>query len=1068
MPPDSRQVDVQQERGERNPALAASATHQKLATAAGADDGQLTEPKLFPDEQELRRIIDLIPQTIVVLGRDGKAIFANRVALEYTGLSLDEVRADNFRERVFHPEDVQGLCEERQRGLSGSVPFENEQRARGKDGKYRWFLIRYNPLLDERGNVIRWYATGTDIEDRKQAENRLRQDEHELRQLIDLLPQHVLVLDRQGKLLQANQTMLDYKGFTLEEMKGGGDQQRMKRDVHPDDLERVQSERSVGFSRGVPFESEKRLLGTDGQFRWFLFRYKPMVSDDGEIVRWFATATDIDDRKRAEDLAAGEKRLLEMVTSGHSMQGILEALCQFVESMTGGCYCSVVLVDPSGTRLEHGAAPSLPDSFVTSIVGRPLNADSGPCAMAAYLNEQVIAADLTTETRWAAYEWCPMALAHGVRACWSMPISSSAGNVLGAFAIYYPEPRMPTPLDQAIIDQFTHIASITIERQRSQEALTSALDEIRTSEAKLRQVIDTIPTLAWCNLPDGPNEFLNKRWHDYTGLSPEESHGWGWQAAFHPEDLPSVMEKWRELLVSGEPDEIEARLRRWDGVFRRFLIRVEPFRDETGKIIRWYGTSTDIEALKQTEEKLREDERELRRITDAIPQAIVVQDPSGIPLYANQTTLDYTGLTLDDIVSPGFRERIFHPDDLERLRDERQAALARGLPFEVEQRALRRDGHYRWFLIRYNPFRGERGQVIRWYATGTDIDDRVRAEERTHNENLALREQIDRDSMFEDIVGSSEALRKVLRQVAKVAPSDSTVLILGETGTGKELIARAIHKRSNRAARAFFGVNCAAIPASLIASELFGHEKGAFTGATQRRLGRFEAANGGTIFLDEVGDLPPEIQIALLRVLQEREIERVGSNKAIPVDVRVLAATHHDLDTLVAEGKFRQDLLYRLSVVPIQMPSLRERTDDIPLLVDYFAGRFGKKAGKKFRTIEKKTVELFESYQWPGNVRELQNVIERAVILSDGDIFCVDETWLKRQAPQFAAPAVRLNSALQRQEKELIEAALAEARGRVSGPDGAATKLGLPRPTLDAKIKRLGIDKYRFKVRRSS
>jgi formate hydrogenlyase transcriptional activator len=627
---------------------------------------------------------------------------------------------------------------------------------------------------------------------------------------------------------------------------------------------------------------------------------------------------------------------------------------------------------------------------------------------------------------------------------------------------------MPTPLDQAIIDQFTHIASITVERQRSQEALTSALDEIRTSEAKLRQVIDTIPTLAWCNLPDGPNEFLNKRWHEYTGLSPEESHGWGWQAAFHPEDLPSVMEKWQELLVSGEPDEIEARLRRRDGVFRRFLIRVEPFRDETGKIIRWYGTSTDIEALKQTEEKLREDERELRRITDAIPQAIVVQDPSGIPLYANQTTLDYTGLTLDDIVSPGFRERIFHPDDLERLRDERQAALARGLPFEIEQRALRRDGQYRWFLIRYNPFRSERGQVIRWYATGTDIDDRVRAEERTHNENLALREQIDRDSMFEDIVGSSEALRKVLRQVAKVAPSDSTVLILGETGTGKELVARAIHKRSNRAERAFFGVNCAAIPASLIASELFGHEKGAFTGATQRRLGRFESANGGTIFLDEVGDLPPEIQIALLRVLQEREIERVGSNKAIPVDVRVLAATHHDLDTLVAEGKFRQDLLYRLSVVPIQMPSLRERTDDIPLLVDYFVGRFGKKAGKKFRTIEKKTVELFKSYQWPGNVRELQNVIERAVILSDGDIFCVDETWLKRQPARFAAPAVRLNSALQRQEKEMIEAALAEARGRVSGPDGAATKLGLPRPTLDAKIKRLGIDKYRFKVRRSS
>src|ERR1700747_3162341 len=725
------------------------------------------------------------------------------------------------------------------------------------------------------------------------------------------------------------------------------------------------------------------------------------------------------------------------------MQGILEALCQFVERMTSGCYCSVVLVDPSGTRLEHGAAPSLPDSFVTSIVGRLLNADSGPCAMAAYLNEQVIAADLTTETRWAADEWCPMALAHGVQACWSTPVSSSAGNVLGAFAIYYPEPRTPTPLDQAIIDQFTHIASITVERQRSQEALTSALDEIRTSETKLRQVIDTIPTLAWCNLADGPNEFLNKRWHEYTGLAPEESHGWGWQAGFHPEDLPSLMKKWRELLVSGESGEIEARLRRHDGVFRWFLIRVEPLRDQTGKVIRWYGTSTDIQELKQTEEKLRDDERELRRITDAIPQAIVVLGPAGEPLYANQATLDYTGLTRDDVVSPGFRERIFHPEDLDKLREKRKTALERGLPFEAEMRALRNDGEYRWFLIRYNPFRNEQGQLTRWYATGTDIDDRVKAEDKTRNENLALREQIDRDSMFEDIVGSSESLRKVLRQVTKVAPSDSTVLILGETGTGKELIARAIHKRSARAERAFIAVNCAAIPPSLIASELFGHEKGAFTGATQRRLGRFEAANGGTIFLDEVGDLPPEIQIALLRVLQEREIERIGASKPIPVDVRILAATHRDLNLLVAEGRFRQDLLYRLNVVPIKMPSLCERADDIPLLVEYFIGRFGKRVGKKFRTIDKRTLELFETYSWPGNIRELQNVIERAVILSDGDTISVDEAWLAQEYPQFQDPKIAMNDALNRHEKEMIESALAETGGRVSGAGGAAAKLCL-------------------------
>src|SRR5882762_6829041 len=613
-----------------------------------------------------------------------------------------------------------------------------------------------------------------------------------------------------------------------------------------------------------------------------------------------------------------------------------------------------------------------------------------------------------------------------------------------------------------------NIASITVERQRSQEALTSALDEIRTSETKLRQVTDTIPTLAWCNLPDGSNEFLNKRWHEYTGLSPEESHGWGWQTAIHSDDRAPLTEKWRGLLVTGEPGEMEARLRRHDGVFRWFLMRVEPLRDETGKIVRWYGTCTDIETLKQTEAQLREDERELRRITDLIPQAIVVQDPSGNTIYANQATLDYTGMTAEDVIAPLFRERIFHPDDLERLRDERKAALSRGVPFEIEQRARRQDGQYRWFLIRYNPFRNDQGHVTRWYATGTDIDDRVRAEERTRNENLALREQIDKDSMFEDIVGSSEALRKVLRQVAKLASSDSTVLILGETGTGKELIDSGIHKRSKLADRAFIGVNCAAIPSSLIASELFGHEKGAFTGATQRRLGRFESANGGTIFLDEVGDLPPEIQIALLRVLQEREIERVGSNKAIPIDVRVLAATHRDLDTLVTEGKFRRDLLYRLRVVPIQMPSLRERSDDIPLLVEYFIDRFGKKAGKKFRTIDKKTAELFEAYQWPGNVRELQNVIERGVILCEGEIFSVDETWLRREPAVSPSRTATLNGTLVRQEKEMIEAALFESQGRISGPAGAAAKLGLPARTLDSKIKRLRINKYRFKVPQAS
>jgi formate hydrogenlyase transcriptional activator len=317
---------------------------------------------------------------------------------------------------------------------------------------------------------------------------------------------------------------------------------------------------------------------------------------------------------------------------------------------------------------------------------------------------------------------------------------------------------------------------------------------------------------------------------------------------------------------------------------------------------------------------------------------------------------------------------------------------------------------------------------------------------------------------FDGIVGESAVLKAVLQEVRLVAPTDSTVLILGETGTGKELIARAIHAKSNRSLRPFIRVNCAAIPPSLIASELFGHEKGAFTGALQRRLGRFEAANHGTIFLDEVGELPMETQIALLRVIQEREFERVGSSQPISVDVRIITATNRDLKAAVTAGTFRQDMFYRLNVFPIQMPSLRERADDIPLLVDYLIKDYAKKAGKKVGSIKSGTIEMLQTYAWPGNIRELQNVIERAVILCEGETFSVDEIWLTRESPRLPSRAGSLVATLANQEKEVIEAALVESRGRIAGPSGAAAKLGIPRQTLDSKIATLRISKSRFKV----
>jgi transcriptional regulator with GAF, ATPase, and Fis domain len=330
-------------------------------------------------------------------------------------------------------------------------------------------------------------------------------------------------------------------------------------------------------------------------------------------------------------------------------------------------------------------------------------------------------------------------------------------------------------------------------------------------------------------------------------------------------------------------------------------------------------------------------------------------------------------------------------------------------------------------------------------------------------ENVVLRVEIERASLFDEIVGESRALQGVLERVAKVAPANSSVLITGETGTGKELVARAIHRRSLRSSHAFVSVNCAAIPRDLIASELFGHEKGAFTGATQRRLGRFELAERGTIFLDEVGELPAETQIALLRVLQEHEFERVGGTVSIKTDVRVIAATNRDLEAAIAAGIFRSDLFYRLNVFPIEMPSLRERREDIPLLVEYFIDRFARKAGKNFQAVSKKSLELLQSYAWPGNIRELQNVIERSVIVCETENFSVDESWLSRQPPATEPnPELRLFKRPRAEEKAIIEAALSESGGRVYGPSGAAAKLGIPRSTLEHKIRALNINKNRF------
>jgi PAS domain S-box-containing protein len=772
---------------------------------------------------------------------------------------------------------------------------------------------------------------------------------------------------------------------------------------------------------------------------------------------------------QADSLLSAEKRTLEMMANGASLPEVLNDLCAAIDAHSQTGASMVCLMDPDGKQLIPAAGPHVPTAFTTAITPWPIGPNRGSCGTAAFMKQRVIISDISNDRRWPD-EARDLALNHRFCAAWSEPLISKDGEVLGTFCVSYPEPRIPNNQDLELIEAASHIALIAIELERSHLALKNALIEIKDSENRLRTIIDTIPALAWSARPDGSAEFFNRRWLDYAGLSAEEASDWGWTVALHSEDRDRLMDYWRQLLASGEAGESEARLRRFDGEYRWFLFRAGPLRNDSGKIVQWYGTNTDVEERKRAEEALRSNEQSLRLIVDTIPGLVSTVNAAGEVELINRQLLEYFGKATEELKNWATSDTI-HPDDLPRMIDAWRRAFEGGQPLDLEIRSRRVDGVYRWFNLRSRPQRDAEGRIVRWFSLGTDIDERKRAEDELekafdeikrlkdslHDENIVLREQIDQVFMFEEIVGTSPALKTVLSSIVKVAPTDSTVLITGETGTGKELIARAIHKGSRRAGQGFITVNCAAIPSSLIASELFGHEKGAFTGALLRRQGRFELAHSGTIFLDEIGELPAETQIALLRVLQERQFERVGGSRAIATDVRIIAATNRDLPVAIASGTFRADLFYRLNVFPIDMPTLRQRKEDIPMLVEYFVKRYAEKARKQISKIDKNTLKLCESYHWPGNIRELQNIIERSVILCTGDTFCVDEAWLSSPEKPRLHSSGPLTQNVQNYEKELIEAALAESNGKIAGPNGAAAKLGIPPSTLHLKIKQLNI-----------
>ncbi|HEY6261135.1 MAG TPA: PAS domain-containing protein, partial [Nitrospiraceae bacterium] len=653
------------------------------------DDRKRGEEALRASELNWRQIVDNIPGLVATMGAMGEVEFLNRQTLEYFGKTTEELKNWALIEAV-HPDDLPGVIEARKKSIEAGQIYEVEHRCRRADGVYRWFQVRGLPVRSAEGTITSWYLLLSDIEDRKKAEEALQASERNLSLTINTIPTLIHVSRPDGTVLSVNQAVLDYHGIALQDLQKEDFRSRSyhpddveafrSRFFHPDDVERLREWRNESLKRPRPFEYEQRAMGKDGKYRWFLVRYNPLLDDQGRIERWYAIAFDIEHQKVIEEALRKSERQFRLLVETipalvwrSTPEGELDYLNRRAVEYLG--HTAESLADGRWLELVH------PDQRDATLQRWLQSATTGT----AYEDEyQLRRAD-------GQYRWVQSV---------GEPFLDTEGQIVNWFGLVF-----------------------DIEDRKRAEV------EVQKSEAKLRRVIDTIPALAWCNLPDGPNEFLNKGWHDYTGLSAEESHGWGWQQAFHPDDLPPLMEKWMKMLTSGEPDDVEARLRRHDGVYRWFLIRAEPFRDESGTIVRWYGTSTDIDDLKKAEEALQSSERNLSLTLNSISTHIGVCGPDGTILSVNQAALDYHGITFEDVQKEDFASRWFHPDDIGRLTEELREALPRPQRFECEYRALGKDGKYRWFLVRYNPLLDDKGTIERWYVISFDIEDRKRAED---------------------------------------------------------------------------------------------------------------------------------------------------------------------------------------------------------------------------------------------------------------------------------------------------------------------------------------------------
>jgi len=856
-------------------------------------------------------------------------------------------------------------------------------------------------------------------------------DVQDIRLVVDTIPTLAWSARPDGSAEFFNQRWLDYTGLSAEQALGSGWQVA----IHSDDLPRILETFREALNSVKPYEVEGRFRRFDGEFRWFLFRGSPLRDRSGKVAKWYGTNTDLEERKRAEDaLRKSEERWRSV----------------FENSAIG-----VAVTDLNARYLAT-------NNVYQTIVG--------------YTEEELRALDFLTVTHedYRQANWALITeLVEGKRR--QFQIEKKYRRKDGSL-VWVSNNVSLVPGTERVARFIMALSEDITQRKRAEEALQRSEGYLAEAQKLTRTGswaahVHQMENLYWTNVY-WSEELFRIFGFDPNPTPPSEVEIVG---RLHPEDVlhnkPLV-----DQAIRGRSDfEVDYRLLLPNGAAKYIHVVGHPVVNASDDVIEIVGTAMDVTERKRAEDALRESEAfllEAQRLTRTCSWRHEVL--SGKVTVSAEGLLMYGIEPDDDASSVDFYHSRKHPKDRPEAEQAYAAALLRKTEFEADFRIVLPDGTIKNIRSIGHPILDERGDVVEFVGASIDVTEHHRAradlekafeeikrlKDRLHDENLALREQIDEAFMFEEIVGASPALQTVLSSIVKVAPTDSTVLITGETGTGKELIARAIHKHSQRSGQAFISVNCASIPSGLIASELFGHEKGAFTGALQRRQGRFELAHSGTIFLDEIGELPAETQIALLRVLQERQFERVGGNRLIPTDARVIAATNRDLKAAIASGVFRSDLFYRLNVFPIHVPPLRNRKEDIPMLVEYFVKRYAEKARKQITKIEKHTLELCRSYPWPGNIRELQNIIERSVIFCTGDTFWIDPAWLSSQDEPNRGSTVTFPENVRNYEKQLIEAALAESNGKIAGPNGAAGKLGIPRSTLDAKIKQLKMKKY--------